>query len=128
MIVDASALIAVILKEPGYRQILRELAQPIPIGVGAPTLLEAFLVLTSRLNRNVEQLLETFLQRFSIEIVPFNEEHRREAAKAFLDFGKGRHPAALNFGDCMAYATAKLARRPLLFVGDDFRRTDIEPA
>lgn len=128
MIVDASALIAVLLKEPGYEVFLRKLALAAEVGIGTPTLLETFLVLASRLETEADLLLEKVLQRFAIEVVPFDDAHRLEACVAFLRFGKGRHPAALNFGDCMAYATAKLAERPLLFVGNDFTQTDLEPA
>ncbi|MCP3957514.1 MAG: type II toxin-antitoxin system VapC family toxin [bacterium] len=128
MIVDASALIAVILKEPGYERLLQKLAQSSETGIGAPTLLETFLVLASRLDTDVERLLEAFLELFLIDVIPFDEKHRREAARAFLQFGKGRHAAGLNYGDCMAFATAKLAERPLLFVGNDFPQTDLESA
>ncbi len=62
------------------------------------------------------------------EIVPFEAAHARAAREAFDRFGRGRHPAALNFGDCLTYATARVAGMPLLFVGDDFARTDLEPA
>lgn len=97
------------------------------IGVGAPTLVEASLVLGSRLS-NAEDLLNAFLQLHTVYIVPFSEIHWREATAAFLRFGKGRHSAKLNFGDCLSYATAKVARKPLLYVGDDFAQTDIMSA
>lgn len=71
---------------------------------------------------------ERFLQQFEVEEIPFTEAHWRIATDAFLRFGKGRHPAALNFGDCMTYATAKLAGEPLLFVGNDFAQTDLPRA
>jgi ribonuclease VapC len=79
-------------------------------------------------NPEVERLvavLDRFLRDFQVTPIAFGELHWLEALEAFRRFGKGRHPAALNFGDCMSYATAKLAGRPLLFVGDDFTRTDI---
>lgn len=62
------------------------------------------------------------------EVIPFTEDHGRSALRAYMKFGKGRHPAALNFGDCLSYATAFVARQPLLFVGGDFSKTDIPPA
>ena len=73
-------------------------------------------------------MLFAFLRRLEAEVVPFNEEPLDAAATAFIRFGRGRHPAALNFGDCMAYAVASVAGMPLLFAGDDFRRTDIAQA
>jgi ribonuclease VapC len=72
--------------------------------------------------------LDQFLRTASIEIVPFTADHAAVARQTFLRYGKGRHPAALNFGDCIAYATARLEAMPLLFKGDDFRLTDIEAA
>jgi ribonuclease VapC len=73
-------------------------------------------------------LLARFLDELRVTTVPFAEPHWREALDAFLRFGKGRHQAALNLGDCLTYAIAKVAGLPLLFVGDDFDRTDIERA
>jgi len=71
---------------------------------------------------------EAFLRSASVIIEPFTIEQARIARQAFLDFGKGRHPAGLNFGDCFAYALAKAMREPLLFKGEDFRKTDLVPA
>lgn len=73
-------------------------------------------------------LLERMLDELAVQEVPFGEIHWREAVDAYHRFGKGRHPAALNFGDCMTYAVAKLAGEPLLFQGTDFALTDLEPA
>lgn len=73
-------------------------------------------------------LVDEFLRTAEIEPVPFTADHAAVARQAFLRYGKGRHPAGLNFGDCIAYATARLEAMPLLFKGDDFRLTDIEPA
>jgi ribonuclease VapC len=86
------------------------------------------MVLTSRLGRDARPTIAAFLRRLDAEVVPFNREHLDAATTAFLRFGRGRHPAALNFGDCMAYAIASVAGMPLLFTGDDFSRTDIAPA
>ena len=69
-----------------------------------------------------------FLRRLDAEVVPFNEEHLDAALAAFIRFGRGRHPAALNFGDCMSYAVASVSGMPLLFTGEDFSRTDIAQA
>lgn len=126
MIVDTSAVVALFLKEPGYEELFQALAQAERAGIGAPTLAETGLVLANRLGRDPGPLLDRFLQQFGLVVVPFGEEHWREAARAYLRFGKGRHPAALNFGDCLTYATAKLAEQPLLYTGEDFSRTDLK--
>ena len=128
MIVDTSALLAVIFKEPGYESLIDKLLAPGRKGVGTPTLAEAALVLSGRLEGDAEAQLGGILRELEIVPVPFGEGHWRAAVDAFRRFGKGRHPAALNFGDCLSYATAKLADRPLLFVGDDFAKTDLEAA
>jgi ribonuclease VapC len=98
------------------------------VAVGSPTLAETGIVLQARLGENAHGLLERMLDELDVQEVPFGELHWREAVDAFRRFGKGRNSAALNFGDCMTYAVAALAGEPLLFVGDDFARTDIEGA
>lgn len=128
MIVDTSALLAIVFKEPGYEALIEKLLAPGRRGVGTPTLAEAGIVLTARLEGDAEALLSGMLQQFEVVPVPFGDGHWRAAVEAFHRFGKGRHPAALNFGDCMSYATAKLADRPLLFVGEDFSKTDLRAA
>lgn len=126
MIVDSSALLAVLLREPGWDVVLGKLATArTPIGIGAPTVAEAGLVLTARLGRDGRSLLARFVREAGIVVVPFGEEHARAAIEAFARFGKGRHPAALNFGDCLTYAVALLSRQRLLCVGDDFPRTGL---
>lgn len=128
MIVDTSALLAIVFKEPGYESLIDKLLAPGRKGMGAPTLAEAGLVLTGRLEGDADAQVSGILQQFEIVPVPFGERHWRAAVEAFRRFGKGRHPAALNFGDCLSYATAKLADRPLLFVGEDFSKTDLQAA
>lgn len=86
------------------------------------------MVLTARLGQDARPMIFAFLRRLEAEVVPFNQEHLDSAATAFIRFGRGRHPAALNFGDCMAYAVASVAGMPLLFTGEDFSRTDIARA
>ncbi len=98
------------------------------IAVGVPTLLETTMVLSSRLSRDARVLVLSSLKRMNAEFVPFTETHLDVATEAFLRFGRGRHPAALNFGDCMAYAVAAVAGLPLLYTGNDFARTDIASA
>lgn len=125
MILDSSVLAAIVFREPGSAGLIDKLAAADAAGIGTPTLAEAGLVLTARLRRDARPLLERFLQEFGIVQVPFGEAHWREALRAYRRFGKGRHRAALNFGDCLAYATAQLAGQPLLCVGGDFAKTDL---
>ncbi|MEE8585354.1 MAG: type II toxin-antitoxin system VapC family toxin [Acidobacteriota bacterium] len=128
MIVDSSALLAIVFREPGFEGLVGKLRQSGSTGIGTPTLTETGIVLTARLRNDPRGLMARMLQEFRITPVPFGEPHWREALSAFERFGKGRHPARLNFGDCMSYSTAKLARQPLLFVGNDFTQTDIPRA
>ncbi len=128
MIVDSSALLALILREPGWERLLDAVAGAEWIAVGAPTLVETGIVLTSRLGAAARPVLAMLIEDLALSVVPFDAAHAREARIAFATYGRGRHPAALNFGDCLTYAVAKLSGAPLLFVGDDFSRTDVEPA
>ena len=128
MILDTSVIIAISLREPGYEELVARMRSADVLGVGTPTLTEAGMVLSARLGVEPQALLDRFLRDFGVVPVVFGEQHWREALDAFRRFGKGRHPAALNFGDCLSYAVAKLTDRSLLFVGDDFPRTDIKVA
>ncbi|HEX4495344.1 MAG TPA: type II toxin-antitoxin system VapC family toxin [Thermoanaerobaculia bacterium] len=128
MILDSSVVVAIALREPGHEELVDKLRSADSLGIGAPTLTETGMVLSARLGVEPQALLDRFLRDFEVVPVAFGELHWREALEAFRRFGKGRHPAALNFGDCLSYATAKLAGHPLLFVGDDFPRTDIKSA
>jgi ribonuclease VapC len=128
VIVDSSAVVAILLREPGYARLRDRLAAAEQVRVGAPTVTESSLVLCSRLGRAGKTLLARFLQEAEIEVVAFTAEHWTVAADAFIAYGKGRHRAGLNFGDCMAYAVARLAGEPLLCLGDDFPTTDLELA
>jgi ribonuclease VapC len=101
---------------------------PEAAGVGAPTLVEAAIVLSSRLGKDARPMLNEFLREAEIEVIPFTGDHFRAALDSFLRYGKGRHPAGLNFGACLAYAAATLAGLPLLYAGSDFSATDITPA
>ncbi len=128
MVLDSSAIVAIHLKEPGYEGLLRSLEAAEVVVVGVPTLLETTMVLSSRLKMDARPLVLAFVRRVDAEVVPFHEEHLDVATVAYLRFGRGRGRAALNFGDCMAYAVASVAGMPLLFTGDDFGKTDIEAA
>ena len=126
MIVDSSALIAVIREEPSAPALLDHFAEADRLEVGAPTLLEAGIVLVARLGPAGRTLLVRFCDELGIATIDFSGLHWPTALDAFQLFGKGRHPAALNFGDCMTYAIAAHAKRPLLCTGDDFTQTDLE--
>ena len=124
MILDTSAVVAILLKEPGYEELLRMMADA-NAAIGTATLTETAIVLSARLNRDARPLLSRFIAEASIAVVPFCESHYGTAVDAWLRYGKGRHRASLNFGDCLSYAVARLANEPLLFVGEDFAQTDI---
>lgn len=128
MVLDSSAIVAIILKEPGFDALLDKLENAEFVFVGAPTLLETAIVLHARIPRAAQLSLAGFVRRSGAEILPFTEDHVAAALAAFLKFGKGRHRAALNFGDCMSYACASIAQMPLLYAGEDFARTDIGAA
>lgn len=125
MILDSSAIVAVLLKEPGHERLVDRIAENPESGIGAPTMVETGIVLVARLGASGQTLLGRFTQANELAIVPCGAEHWATAVQAFLRFGKGRHPAGLNFGDCLTYATAQLASEPLLCVGDDFAKTDL---
>jgi ribonuclease VapC len=126
MILDSSAILAIVFKEPGFEELLRAMDEASVVAAGTPTLAETGIVLHARLQDKAPGLLERVLDELQIQEIPFGEIHWREAVDAFRRFGKGRHPAALNFGDCLTYAVAHLTGEPLLFRGDDFRQTDLE--
>lgn len=128
MILDTSAVIAVVMQEPGYETIVEKLTGADRLGIGTPSLTETAIVLSARLGSDARALLARFLFEGSIVTVPFVDAHYGVALDAWLRFGKGRHQAALNFGDCMAYAVAKVAQEPLLCSGEHFARTDLELA
>jgi ribonuclease VapC len=128
VIVDSSAIVAVVFQEQGYESLLGKLEVSPSTGMGAPTIVETGIVLAARMRSDPIDLMARLLDTFNIVEVPFGEPHWREAVRAYLRFGRGRHPAGLNFGDCLAYAIARVAEEPLLFTGRDFARTDIEAA
>jgi ribonuclease VapC len=128
LILDSSAIVAILLRERAHASLLERLSRDPQPGAGAPTLAESAIVLVARLGVGGQTLLARFVQGANVATVPFSEEHWQVAAQAFARFGKGRHPAALNYGDCMTYATARLAAEPLLCTGDDFAQTDLELA
>ncbi len=128
MIVDSSAVVAVLKREPPQLEMATKLANADVVAIGAPTLFEADMVAIGALGERGRAVIAQFLESFEVEVIPFGDSHWQAAAEAFLRFGKGRHPAALNYGDCMTYATARIAEEPLLYIGNDFAQTDIERA
>ncbi|BCB73972.1 type II toxin-antitoxin system VapC family toxin [Phytohabitans flavus] len=126
MIVDSSAIVAILLQEPGWEPLLdRLVGSEDPAGVGAPTLVETGIVLAARLGIPGKTLLARFIQESSLRVISFTADHWPVAVDAYLRYGKGRHPAALNFGDCLTYAVGRVASEPLLCLGNDFARTDL---
>ncbi len=125
MILDSSAIVSVIEEEDGHGNLVEALAAAQSIAVGAPTLFETAIILIAREGEAGRASLLRFLRDNRIASVPFGARHWTIAAEAFIRFGKGRHPARLNYGDCMTYATARLSGNPLLCVGDDFAQTDL---
>ena len=128
MTLDSSALIAILFAEPGYLGLIDRILAADHVRVSTPTLVEASLVFAGRKAARSAESVEGLVRELGISIVPFGEAEWRVAVEAFKRFGRGRHPASLNYGDCLAYATAQVARDTLLFVGDDFAKTDVRPA
>lgn len=128
MIVDASALVAVFVQEPGYEALLERLEQAEAPGIGTPTLTEVGALLIERLRGSAIGPVARFVQELGIVVVPFGDEHWKEAIDAYERYGRGRHAASLTFAQCMTYAVAKLAREPLLFRNAGFSKTDLSIA
>lgn len=128
MTIDSSALVAVLFSEPGYLDLVDTMLQADAVRVGAPTLVETGMVLAGRRGTATGRELDDLVRELGITIVPFGEAEWQAALQVYARFGRGRHKAALNFGDCMAYATAAVAGDTLLFVGDAFTITDIPAA
>ena len=128
MIIDTSAVLAVLLAEPDAEHYEKTIAHTLPRQMSAVGLLEAAIVLESRGGMAAADELDLFLQAAEIELVAVTAEQAQAARRAWRRFGKGNHPAGLNFGDCFAYALAETNNEPLLFKGEDFARTDIEAA
>jgi len=126
VIVDSSAVVAILLEETGHGELLDALSSKSHTGIGASTLAETGIVLMARRGVPGRAALSRFIEEADLVVIPFGKHHWPVALDAFSRFGKGRHPAALNFGDCMTYAIAEIAGEPLLCVGEDFARTDLE--
>ena len=128
MILDTSAIVAIALKEPEFESLFEKLVRAKNTAIGIPTLLETAIVLSARMRQDARGFLSRFIIEGAIVTVPFGDAHFSVAVDAWLRYGKGRHIASLNLGDCMSYATASLAGEPLLCVGNDFVHTDLSLA
>lgn len=128
MIVDASALLAIVLDEPDGRRFAEIIAGAPRARMPAATWFEAALVIDTRGDDVASHRFDDAVRSLGIELIAFTPEHAEHARKARRVYGRRRHPAELNFGDCMVYGVAKAEREPLLFKGNDFSQTDIEPA
>jgi ribonuclease VapC len=128
MTLDSSALIAILVSEAGSLDLVDQILEADIVRVGTPTLVETAIVLSSRRGKPSAKEVRRLVDEMGVQIVPFGESEWQAAADAYDRFGRGRHPAALNFGDCLAYAMAASASDSLLFVGNDFSKTDIKRA
>jgi len=128
MVVDTSALIAFLKTEPEAGRILSALLDAPRVYISAATLVEAGIVADRQNPSSGGVNLDLLLERAAVEVVPVTHEHAELARAAYSQFGKGKHPAGLNFGDYFSYALARALGEPLLFVGDDSGRTDVEVA
>ena len=125
-VIDSSVLLSVVLGEPDADEVARKLADTGPKLVNAVTLFESAVAAERRGGLEARDRLDRLVTRVAPTIVAFGELHLGWARDTYRRFGKGRHPAALNLGDCIAYATARHAGLPLFFKGNDFAQTDIE--
>ncbi|HEV2363681.1 MAG TPA: type II toxin-antitoxin system VapC family toxin [Caulobacteraceae bacterium] len=126
MVIDSSAIVAILLKEPEAAAFALEIERaPIRL-VSAATLLETSIALEARRGTEAARDLDLFVYRSGIQIVPFDEGQAGLARTAWRRFGRGNHPAGLNYGDCFAYALAESRGEPLLFKGGDFALTDVQ--
>jgi ribonuclease VapC len=128
MILDSSPLIAILAEEPDAELYIQAISHAPRCRISAGNFIELAIVIESQFGVEVAQQCDALFRRIGIVIEPVTVEQAHLARQAFHDFGKGRYGAGLNFGDCFAYALAKLTGEPLLFKGNDFKQTDIVPA
>jgi ribonuclease VapC len=131
MFVDASAMIAIIAREEDGAPLASRVGQAVRVHTSPVAIYEAVLGMARIRNLPIagaEEVVDDFLREMRVEIIPITPDIGRGAISAFARFGRGRHPARLNMGDCFAYACARALDVPLLFKGDDFAQTDIAPA
>ena len=125
MILDSSAIVAILCREPGHLALIEKVTAADTLGVGAPTVFETAMVLTIKLRLDGLAMVNEFLRESGAQSISFTDQHASIAFGAYLRYGKGRHKAALNFGDCCSYSVAKVSGQSLLYVGNDFVKTDI---
>ena len=128
MVVDTSALVCVLLAEPEAEDFAKAIANAPEVVINGPTWVETSMVVTARLGNEGHTLLIELLERSRVVIVPCDAALAQWAYDAWLKYGRGRHAAGLNFGDCFSYALSKRRAEPLLFKGDDFAKTDVVAA
>ena len=128
MIIDTSAILAVLFGEDDAERYEMTIASAWPRRMSAVSLLEAAVIIEGRGGASGGQALDEMLEIASVQLVAVTAEHAAAARRAWRRFGKGNHPAALDFGDCFAYALADITGEPLLFKGSDFARTDVKAA
>jgi ribonuclease VapC len=128
MIIDTSAILAILFNESDAESYARAMADADACRISAANFVEVAIVVEAQTKASGSRQFDAFFRRAGIVIEPVTEEQAHLARQAYTDFGKGRHKAGLNFGDCFAYALAKATGEPLLFKGEDFRKTDIASA
>jgi ribonuclease VapC len=128
VIIDSSAMLAIAMREPDGRRYLRAVLDAEARRMSVSNWLETTMVIDRRGNALAANWLDEFIMNADIELIPVSLSQASIARRAWHVFGRGMHPAGLNYGDCFAYALAKEIREPLLFKGTDFAQTDIEPA
>jgi ribonuclease VapC len=128
MILDTSSLVAIIAEEPDSELYIQAISRAPRCRISAGNFLELSIVIEGQFGSDVLRQCDALFRRVGIVIEPVTVEHIHVARQAFHDFGKGRHPAGLNLGDCFAYALAKATGEPLLFKGADLGKTDVVPA
>jgi ribonuclease VapC len=128
MVIDTSAIVAIALNEPDATSLEQRIADDPVRLISAVTVLEAAMVIQTRLGERGGSEFDLWLHNAGVEILAVEAEHADKARRAWRRFGKGRHPTSLSFGDCFAYALAALTGEPLLYKGNDFSRTDIQAA
>jgi ribonuclease VapC len=128
MIIDTSAIIAILFDEYDAETYAKAITRADSCRISAATFVETAIVVEAQTKNNGGRQLDAFIRRAGIAIESVTEEQAHIARQAFIDFGKGRHPAGLNHGDCFSYALSKTTREPLLFKGKDFAKTDLSAA
>lgn len=129
MVLDTSAVIAVLFREEERSHLVEAIARAASLAMSAASVYEASIVAAAKKkDQAAAELVRDFVRALAIDVVAVDSDAADHATAAYLRFGKGHHPAALNFGDCFAYALAQARAEPLLFKGDDFAQTDIVPA